>query len=671
MFFQIPIVGYRFVLGFVLLLHFGGVGQDTLDFIPTVELSGFSVIEVESENSLTNYYKGNGMNLTENVMERLPSVSLIKRGNFAPEPVFRGFSAGQINLTIDGMHIFGACTDRMDPVSSYVESNNLKEIQAGCDVNSCSNGAGLGGVINMEMAQPDLANKGFTGFVSTGYQTISNAFSSAMNLGYSNKYFGLRVSGAYRTSDNYKDPDGNEVPFTQYNKTNFSANLVSNYSKYNRFKFDYIYDYAWDVGYAALPMDVGLAKANIYSFTYERFFFSNKLQKLELKLYGNNIYHEMDDTKRPDVPMHMDMPGKSDTYGGYFTLNWNNLNNHIITAKADAFVNYSIAEMTMYPYESAPMFMLTWPDVRRIVAGVYGSDRWEINEKIILSGSVRFDRGISELQSEFGKDHLRIFGYDVDDPFKQNIWNIIIEPEYRINDKFTLNLTAALKQRLPTISEQFGFYLYNAYDGYDYIGNPYLKSESALQSDLSLSYKSKALNLQITGFYYAISNYIVGEIDPDLSTMTIGANGVKVYTSIDRANMYGFEASGIWTKKAFTWVNILGYSFGKDEYGEVLPQLPPFKFTSTLTYERKKWAITPELIAAAARNNVRQSFGETPNSGWVIFNLRAYYQIKKKTTWKLEFGIENITNNYYSEFLDWGHIPRPGRNFYVNLSFRF
>jgi iron complex outermembrane receptor protein len=510
-----------------------------------------------------------------------------------------------------------------------------------------------------------------SGGASTGYQTISNAISSQLNLGFSNKYFGARISGVYRTSDNYKDPNGNKVQYTQYNKANFSANLVSNFSKFNRFKLDFIYDHAWDIGYAALPMDVSLAKASIYSFTYERFFFNNKLQQIEIKLYGNNIFHEMDDTKRPDVPIHMDMPGKSDTYGGYLNLKWNNLNNHLLIAKADAFVNYSIAEMTMYPFESAPMFMLTWPDVKRIVAGLFVADRWEINEKFILSGSLRFDRAVSELQSEFAKDHLRVFGYDVDDPFKQNIWNVIIEPEYQINDSFKLILTGAFKQRLPTITEQFGFYLYNAYDGYDYIGNPELSPESALQSDLTLSYRAKALNLRLTGFYYYLTDYIVGEIDPELSTMTIGANGVKIFTSIDHANMYGIEVSSIWTKNSLVWVNVLNYTNGNDMYGEILPQLPPLKLTSTFTYEWKNWSVTPEVITSAAKNIVRESFGETKTPGWMVLNLRGSYQLKEKAVWKIEFGIENLTNNYYSEFLDWGDIPRPGRNFYMNLSFQF
>lgn len=670
MFFQIP---YKIgiVLGLVLLLQSEGVGQDTLDFIPSIELDEFSVIDVGSENLLSNYYQGNGMNLTENVMERLPSISLIKRGNFAPEPIFRGFSAGQINLTLDGMHIFGACTDRMDPAASYIESNNLKEITAGSDVHSCANGAGLGGSIDMEMAQPNMTKKGFTGGATAGYQTISNAFSTSLNLGHSNKYFGARISGVYRASENYKDPNGNEVLYTQYNKANFSANLISNFSVFNRFKFDFIYDRAWDVGYAALPMDVGLAEASIYSFTYERFFFDNKLQQLEIKLYGNNIYHEMDDTKRPDVPMHMDMPGKSDTYGGFLNLKWNNINDHFLNAKADAFVNYSIAEMTMYPEESAAMFMLTWPDVKRIVAGLYVADRWEINDKFILSGSLRFDRAKSELQTEFAKDHLRVFGYDVDDPFMDNLWNVIIESRYQINNAFSINLTGAFKQRLPTISEQFGFFLYNAYDGYDYIGNPDLGAESALQSDLALNYKVNAFNFRLTGFYYYLSNYIVGEIDPELSAMTIGANGVKVNTSIDYANMYGIEASSIWEKKSFIWVNVLNYTNGYDMFGAVLPQLPPLKITSTFTYKWKNWSVTPEIIAAAAKNNVRESFGETPTPGWMVLNLRASYQLKKETTWKIEFGVENVTNNYYSEFLDWGDIPRPGRNFYINLSFAF
>ena len=54
---------------------------------------------------------------TEKVLQSVPGVNMIRRGNFAQEPTIRGLNAAQINVTIDGMMVFGACTDKMDPVS--------------------------------------------------------------------------------------------------------------------------------------------------------------------------------------------------------------------------------------------------------------------------------------------------------------------------------------------------------------------------------------------------------------------------------------------------------------------------------------------------------------------------------------------------------------------------
>ncbi len=70
----------------------------------------------------------NVQNSTDKILNEMGGVSMIKRGNYAWEPGIRGLNNGQINTTIDGMAIFGACTDRMDPVSSYIEPSNLKSI---------------------------------------------------------------------------------------------------------------------------------------------------------------------------------------------------------------------------------------------------------------------------------------------------------------------------------------------------------------------------------------------------------------------------------------------------------------------------------------------------------------------------------------------------------------
>ena len=64
-------------------------------------------------------------------------------------------------------------------------------------------------------------------------------------------------------------------------------------------------------------MDVAKAEAFITSLAYKHQFPSNggdgrgALESWETKGYYNHITHVMDDTTRPDVEIHMDMPGES------------------------------------------------------------------------------------------------------------------------------------------------------------------------------------------------------------------------------------------------------------------------------------------------------------------------------------------------------------------------
>ena len=44
---------------------------------------------------------------------------MVKRGSYAWEPLINGMATERTVITIDGMRIFGACTDKMDPITSY------------------------------------------------------------------------------------------------------------------------------------------------------------------------------------------------------------------------------------------------------------------------------------------------------------------------------------------------------------------------------------------------------------------------------------------------------------------------------------------------------------------------------------------------------------------------
>ena len=53
-------------------------------------------------------------------------------------------------VTIDGMRIFGACTDKMDPVTSYVEVSNLSEATISSGQQGSCHGNTIGGSIDLK-----------------------------------------------------------------------------------------------------------------------------------------------------------------------------------------------------------------------------------------------------------------------------------------------------------------------------------------------------------------------------------------------------------------------------------------------------------------------------------------------------------------------------------------
>src|SRR5690554_4156850 len=143
---------------------------------------------------------------TDKLLSTTPGITLIKRGNFALEPTIRGLSAGQINTTIDGMQMFGACTDRMDPISSYIEPTNLEKIQLSTTPDENQTGSAVGGGINFSLMKAQLdAPTRISGKFGAGYQTNANNIQTLGTFQYSTKRWALLVNGIYRKADNYHE----------------------------------------------------------------------------------------------------------------------------------------------------------------------------------------------------------------------------------------------------------------------------------------------------------------------------------------------------------------------------------------------------------------------------------------------------------------------------------
>lgn len=622
---------------------------------------------------LYSYFKANEAATTEDILNRMPALSLVRRGGFGQEPVIRSFAPSQTSLLLDGMRIQGACTDRMDPATIYTEPMNLEQIDVTTNGSSLL-GASVGGHINLKLAAPHCGceKPEFSGSFMSSYQSNANAFYEALGLNFAAQKFGLRATGSYRKSNDYYDGKNRKVNFSGFEKFNYSLAGIADLGKAWTLNGHFIADDGWHMGYPALPMDVGYAYARIGSLSLMRHDGGKQWRHLEAKIYANRIVHYMDDTRRPDVIMHMDMPGQSQTIGAYAEGSRNLNASQELRLRADVSDTRLKASMTMYEEDQPPMFMLTWPDNREVRGGLAGQYFLRIDSLTTLQSTLRGEVHQFTLQTQQAIDQVSVFN-DGSKALNYFIPAASLSLTRKLFRRFTATGSVSLGGRTPSASELYGIYLFSRFDGYDYIGQTNLKPEQSVQGEASLQYQHKRLQVKGTGYVSKVYHYITGVYDPALSAMTIGANGVKRYTNLNAALLYGLEGS-VWWQPATGWqlVSTLKWNYGQDAAGAPLPLIPPFRNVSSLKRTWKKWWLQGEFEGATAQNRVRQDAGEATTQGFAIWHLRAGYNLSGgRLEWRLSGGVENLTNTYYHEHLDWGGIPRPGRNFYAMVGLGF
>ena len=614
--------------------------------------------------------KGQVASIDEHLKE-LNHVELVRRGSYAWEPTVNNMQTERVSTTIDGMKIFYACTDKMDPVTSYVESGNLQSILLNSGLNGNPQATGnIGGALDLKLHKAGFFAKSFSAGADIGYESNGNLQVYGASAAYTSNSFYTNGGIFYRHADNYKEGGGRVVDFSQFQKVNAYDNFGFRLSPLDAIEGTFIYDRATDVGYPALNMDVSKAEAFITSLAYNRRWEERFVQSWETKAYYNHITHIMDDTTRPNVEIHMDMPGESWTTGLYSLVRATK-GSHELTANYDLYYNRLFADMTMYPGGAAPMYMVTWPDVGTLNTGAALADNIRLSSasRLNLSGKLSWQH--QRLNNDEGYKALSVFFPGMKREYYQTTGRIAANYQLSIeNSQFSIG--AGWGSRAPTATEAYGYYLNNTFDQYDYIGNPRLKNESAveLNANYQLSIVNYQLSLDANAFFF--SNYIIGQFEPRLSVMTVGAEGVKVYGNISHARIINTSLTSKWDVLPWlTWNTRLGYSTGTDDKDDALPLISPFSYTTSLNLHRGRFQGKAELQGNARQTNYGKKYGETQTPAWAIVNLSANYQfsiLNSQLPVSLRAGIENLFDKRYTTYSDWCDIPQKGRNVYINLS---
>lgn len=640
-------------------------GQENPNFSDTINLKEVLIIQSQKKSQ----YNKKNLGSIDEYLQNSSQINLIRRGSYAWEPMLNGMSSERSLITIDGMKIFGACTDKMDPITSYVERTNLKkaEIHSGNSAMGSSISGGINLVKNeIGFGKNDSFIDFFSGFESNNQQKILG-----LDLGYSQKKWFAQWNISYRDAEEFHAGNRKKVPYSSYNKFNSSGSFGVKIDSSKQLIASIIYDKATHIGYPALPMDVALAEAFIGSIAYEHHQINPNINHWETKFYFNTITHIMDDSQRPDVPIRMDMPGWNKTVGMYSKID-GQIGENLFKIQLNAHTNTAFAEMTMYSNDSSQpnMYMETWPKIQTNYSDIFLENHRKLNNKNSLI--VNYALGVHQniIKSGFGFSSLQIFNANLSKTKNRLLQRATLGWIYQA-DWMAASINGNFSQRAPSNSEAYGFYLFNSFDGYDYIGNPNLKNETSIAISADWSIKKPIWNLKLSGNYFKIKNFIIGENQGSLSPMTIGANGIRKYSQLKSAEISNASIDFSLQIHSKIHSNLSGsFRYGTSDKYSKLPQIQPFTYQWNIHFDHHYFNGVLSLEGAAKHERISEYFAEKPLPDYAILNTSISKDIKiKSTNLNIQLGIENLFDTNYTTFSDWNRLPRMGRNCFLHLQY--
>ena len=153
--------------------------------------------------------------------------------------------------------------------------------------------------------------------------------------------------------------------------------------------------------------------------------------------------------------------------------------------------------------------------------------------------------------------------------------------------------------------------------------------------------------------------------------MTMGANGVRIYTALDYATLFNTSISAeVYLSNSFKWFSQATFSKGKDSENKNLPFISPLSYISSLRFIKNQFNAEISVSGNASQINYNSGFGEDKTPSYAILNFSSGYKFKLGTNnFTARIGGENLLDTYYSTYADWRNIPRMGRSFFINLNY--
>lgn len=607
------------------------------------------------------------------------------RGIGAPEAANE---EGRIIVTVDGATKFYE-QYRMGGFFSDPELYKRVEVLRGPASSTLYGSGAIGGVINFETKDAsDFIREGRTGALRLkggfnsnrdgwlGSAILAHRFSEAAEF---------LVTGNYRTADSYRTGNGTIVPSSDFGAWSGLAKGTFKVGDEGTVRLSY---QQWDsdakdqdFAQVGTQPTFGTVDRHVIDRTavisYQNPFSGNDM--LDLKVSGSFSDTTVDQKNASGNPAFGLTCATSllfcDTEYGYRTWQFNVENTS--TWRGERWSNFlTYGWQTAYQQRTAvpitvagtPANINFHPEGTDFKTGIFVQNEFVWDDSLTIIPGVRLD------WRRLSPGNLTSIAEKTED----TAFSPKLAVHYRFNENLAMFGSVAHTQRFATLDEVFSTGGSNS----TFLPSLGLDKEKATNFELGFAVSGydliqggDALQLKATGFYNDVKDLIT--FNP---AIVAGPNAIPGYVNVARARIYGFEVEAAYDSDYF-FANA-GYShvIGKNrDTGAYLTTIAPHELSLTVGGKLPQHGLTfgwRSRIVAAPQDPARRSATPIGTSTRYAraFDVHDAFLTWKPTEghlagWEAEFGIENIFDRQYKEFLH--NDAARGRTFKVSLVRQF
>jgi len=626
----------------------------TINLSPVVVTDKNSVTVYDEIKDYSNILKGKELqrNLSQTLAATLKNetgISVRSMGPAPSRPVFRGLGQDRILLTEDGIKSIDLSATSPDHAVTIEPFNSERiEVLRGPKILTKASST-IGGIVNIIKDEIPVQIHNNYHLTIGGYaETVNKGFLGSIQSEIPVKPFALKFELSKRNSSDLKTPEG-----LLKNSSSKNLNASAGLSYIDDFGYLGTSFRSYDLNYGIPGGFIGAHPKGVnIDIIKKQLRFESKINLEDesefLQISYKNIYYRHKE---------FEFSGR---IGSEF---------RIITNLADIDLHHS----KILGFDEG-IFGLSFEHRDFEIGGyVFTPPTNSLNLSSFIYEEVNFGKfnlnfGI-RYSFDFVKPKVENLNSKIGQIRKRNFNNLSVSTSliYQLSDIVFIGANLSKSSRVPTIEELFSEGPHLAAYSYE-VGNPELKSESGIGSELFVYHKFEKLNFNINFFYNNFSYFIIPRNSGEINYQTF----LPIYKTYGiEAVLYGFDGSLNWNFYDNLFLSH-SISFTKGIFREdskPLPQIPPLKGITGIQYKAEDLSVGLNCEWAFRQNDV--DIFEQPTSGYIIFNSFAQYLFYiNDSVNSISLGIDNIFNRSYRNHLSRIKSVLPEAGFNIRLIYK-